>query len=152
MASKESQSHTGFRDPSQQRASGLSLATVVLFVIGAFIFAAIMGALSWWIIQSEEAASGNGLSANGLYESGSAGSLESKIAAAREAARKNQVRIFFSTDGLHLHAKAYEIDPGLDQDYQRLRFLMERLLEGPESGIHRATVPESTRLRAAYIL
>lgn len=129
---------------------------VLFFFLGAGIFA---GGLSMLFHSFRKEMAGAAPDTEGLgliSASGSAArsnplAITTREIAAREAARQNLLRIYFTTDGQKLQPQIYTLTQPLDT-HDRLVDVLKKLLEGPLSPTYHAVVPPDTKLRGAYIV
>jgi hypothetical protein len=151
MTRDTKQRPTAFSGQSRPKTGAVSSSLVLaLFVVGVLLFAAVMGGATWWIHRSA-VSRGNGSMPprNGLVLPGDPGAAGDPV---RGAVRARQIRLYFTSDGARLQAQAVDLEPGLERDHQKLRFVVEKLLEGPDSGMWRSPIPTETKLRACYIV
>jgi hypothetical protein len=71
-------------------------------------------------------------------------------AAEPDPLEENQVRVFFTADGIRLRAQVMDL-PRAMSDHERLRFALDELLRGPATGKLRPAIPAGTRLRAMFL-
>lgn len=119
---------------------------VALFLAGVGLFTGVMLLLGWWIQPPSTRQSGP---ISPLLESAPSASSSRKIGAP-DTARRREVRIYFTPDGLKLQAQIIQLSQNLEP-YKRLRFVLNELLHGPQGGLLQPPIPAQTRLRAAYL-
>lgn len=134
---------------SGRRLSPVTL-TILLFSLSVVIFVGTLALLASWLREPAPESAGAAPVPGLLTLPEESETLEGRIRAARAAARKREIRIFFTTDGLQLEPQVRQMSEYLEP-YQRLHRVLKELLMGPPSDFSHSPVPYGTRLRAAYI-
>lgn len=128
---------------------------VLCFFLGVLLFLGAQGLIFHWFHDPDyRRGSHNGDFMAAISFTPGENSDSSEVSALelarRHAAKQRQVKIFFTTDGRKLQPQVVSLTKSLSL-HERLRFVLETLLDGPVTEAFQRTVPEGTRLRAAYV-
>jgi len=126
---------------------------IVLFFMGALVFAGTMVLLGVWLRGPAGSGSNDSDLPPALGRDAPGGVGDGPIQGARAAARRDEFRIFFTSDGLKLDPQIRRPEGRtISEPHQRLRFVLHELLLGPPGDALRSPVPANTELRGAFIL
>ena len=133
-----------------KRQGGTTL-ILVLFLAGITVFIGVMLLLGWWI-QPPSARQANSVNSILLPDdSTTPRGTQSKKPLTISPVRKNEVRIYFTPDGLKLQAQVMQL-PQQMEPYRRLHFVLGELLRGPQGGTLQSPIPKNVQLKAAYLM
>jgi len=136
--------------PPRDSHTGLA---IVLFFMGALVFAGTMALLGVWLRGPAGSGSNESDLPPALASGASGGSGDGPIQVGRAAARRNEFRIFFTSDGLKLDPQVRRAEgKTISEPHQRLRFVLHELLLGPPGDALHSPVPANTELRGAFIV
>jgi hypothetical protein len=126
---------------------------IVLFFMGALVFSGTMLLLGAWLRGPAGSGSNDSDLPPALASGAPGGAGDGPIQAARAAARRDEFRIFFTSDGLKLDPQIRRSEGRtISEPHQRLRFVLHELLLGPPGDALHSPVPANTDLRGAFIL
>jgi len=133
------------------RRHGGTTLILVLFVAGVAVFIGIMLLLGWWI-QPPSARQANDVNSILLpNEPATPKGTQNKKTLTSTPAKKNEMRIYFTPDGLKLQAQVFPETKAMEP-YRRLHAVLEELLRGPQSGTLQSPIPKNVQLKAAYLM
>jgi hypothetical protein len=128
---------------------------VYFLVFAQLIVVGMVCACVAWVVYSLRDPVSGGLgpwvaSISGTEQSRPTSLLDGRTLPARPSASRNQVRIFFTTDGRSLEPQVMHLPRSLTPQ-EKLRFVLEELLRGPSTDYFLSPIPAGTTLRGAYI-